>query len=112
MSADLPASYFYDAGLGFLMSENYTLNFSEINLKGIGKVGGKNASLGELYNSLKPQGVNVLDGFAATAEAFRLFLRENELEDYLRSLFEDLNFSDTENLQNQARTRIFTGVIN
>jgi pyruvate,water dikinase len=85
------------------MSDRYTLNFSEINLKDLGRVGGKNASLGELFNSLKPKGVNVLDGFATTAEAFRRFLRENDLEDHLRSLFSDLDISDTENLQSRGR---------
>ena len=37
----------------------YTLNFAEIGLKDIARVGGKNASLGELFNSLRPKGVGV-----------------------------------------------------
>ncbi len=81
----------------------YTLEFSEITLQDLPKVGGKNASLGELYNSLKPQGVNVLDGFATTAEAFRCFLRENDLEDFLREVFADLDVNDTEELQKRGR---------
>jgi pyruvate,water dikinase len=84
------------------MSE-FILHFPEITLKDLPKVGGKNASLGELYNSLKPQNVNVLDGFATTAEAFRHFLRVNDLEDFLRKLFDGLNADDTAELQKCGR---------
>ena len=48
----------------------YTLDFCQIGMKDISRVGGKNASLGEMFNGLKPNGVGVLDGFATTAEAF------------------------------------------
>ncbi len=48
-------------------------------------VGGKNASLGEMIHSLKERGVNVPDGFATTAKAYREYLRENELEDRIRA---------------------------
>ena len=41
----------------------YTLNFAEVGLKDISRVGGKNASLGELFNALKSKGVGVIDGF-------------------------------------------------
>ncbi len=56
----------------------YTLDFSEIGLKDVVRVGGKNASLGELFNSLKPEGVGVIDGFATTADAYRSFLAEDD----------------------------------
>jgi pyruvate,water dikinase len=73
----------------------YTLNFAEITLKDLPRVGGKNASLGELFNVLKTQGVGVLDGFATTADAYRIFLMQNDLEYKLRSLLdfdaEDVN---------------------
>ena len=64
----------------------YTVDFESISLRDVSKVGGKNASLGELFNSLKPLGVNVLDGFATTADAFRHFLKDNGLDETLRSL--------------------------
>ncbi|HWP54717.1 MAG TPA: phosphoenolpyruvate synthase [Pyrinomonadaceae bacterium] len=73
----------------------YTLDFDQITLKDLPRVGGKNASLGELFNALKPQGVSVLDGFATTADAYRLLLRHDSLEYKLRSLLdfdaEDVN---------------------
>ncbi len=63
------------------------------------RVGGKNASLGELFRSLKPQGVGVVDGFATTAEAYRLLLAEGDLGERLRSL---LTGFDPENLAELA----------
>jgi pyruvate, water dikinase len=50
-------------------ASTYTLDFSDITLEDVGRVGGKNASLGEMFRALKPAGVGVLDGFATTADA-------------------------------------------
>lgn len=80
----------------------YTLNFSEIGLKDINRVGGKNASLGELFNSLKAKGVGVLDGFATTADAYRALLAEGELEYELRSLVTDFDPEDVEELKRRG----------
>ena len=80
----------------------YTLDFSEIGLKNIGQVGGKNASLGELFNSLKPKGVGVIDGFATTADAYRALLAEGELEYELRSLVSDFDHEDVEELRRRG----------
>jgi pyruvate,water dikinase len=44
---------------------------SDIRLGDVALVGGKNASLGELYSTLSKQGVRVPNGFALTAEAYR-----------------------------------------
>ncbi len=80
----------------------YTLNFSEITLKDISRVGGKNASLGELFNSLKLKGVGVLDGFATTADAYRALLAEGELEYELRSLVSDFDAEDVAELKRRG----------
>jgi phosphoenolpyruvate synthase/pyruvate phosphate dikinase len=77
-----------------MKAPTYTKDFGEISLADIGQVGGKNASLGELFNSLKPKGVNVLDGFATTADAFQRFVEQNELQPILRKFFADLNTDD------------------
>ncbi|HLO00684.1 MAG TPA: phosphoenolpyruvate synthase [Pyrinomonadaceae bacterium] len=76
----------------------YTLDFAEISLKSLPRVGGKNASLGELFKSLKPKGVGVLDGFATTADAYRSLLAEGELEYNLRSLLSDFDPEDLNEL--------------
>jgi pyruvate,water dikinase len=80
----------------------YTLNFSEIGMKDVNRVGGKNASLGELFNSLKSKGVGVIDGFATTADAYRALLAEGQLEYELRSLVSDFDHEDVEELKRRG----------
>lgn len=77
----------------------YTLKFEEINLKDIHQVGGKNASLGEMFQKLTKKGINVPDGFAVTAYAFQEFLRINELETPVKKLLSELNTKDFSNLK-------------
>lgn len=76
--------------------------FSEINIEDIPKVGGKNASLGEMFNELSSEGVMVPDGFATTAEAFRIFLKENSLSEELKQLMNELDRKDFSNLSEKA----------
>ncbi len=78
----------------------HVIDFGDIGLDDLSSVGGKNASLGELYKALKPQGVGVLDGFATTAEAYRRLLATAGLEGRLREIFATL---DVENLDHLAR---------
>ena len=54
--------------------------FSEIGIGDVPLVGGKNASLGELFRELTPEGILVPDGFAVTAEGYRYFLKAAGLE--------------------------------
>ena len=72
------------------MSEQLVLDFSGISLKDVPRVGGKNASLGELFRALTPAGIGALDGFATTADAHRLLLASHQLETRLRPLFASL----------------------
>jgi pyruvate,water dikinase len=72
----------------------YVLDFSDITLGDLGRVGGKNASLGELFAALKPRGVGVLDGFATTAEAYWRLLKNGNLEARLHSVFASLDPED------------------
>ncbi|HEX6641128.1 MAG TPA: PEP/pyruvate-binding domain-containing protein, partial [Thermoanaerobaculia bacterium] len=55
--------------------------FDDVTSADVSIVGGKNASLGEMIGALQHEGVRVPDGFATTADAFRHFLRENQLVD-------------------------------
>src|ERR1044071_9006137 len=80
----------------------YTLSFDKISLQDLSRVGGKNASLGELYNSLKKMGVGVLDGFATTADAYRAFIAQGELEYELRSLVSDFDVANVEELKRRG----------
>ncbi|WP_138429863.1 phosphoenolpyruvate synthase [Fodinibius saliphilus] len=58
--------------------------FSDIDIDDIAHVGGKNASLGEMWQYLQSTAVNIPDGFATTGEAYRLFIKANELEVTIR----------------------------
>lgn len=58
----------------------YVCPLEALRAKDVAIAGGKNASLGEMIAELKPKGVNIPGGFAVTAEAYRLFIRENNLE--------------------------------
>jgi pyruvate,water dikinase len=80
---------------------NYVLDFSDISLADVAKVGGKNASLGEMFRALTRKSVGILDGFATTADAYRHLLSANGLEARLRTVFESL---DAENLVELARS--------
>jgi pyruvate,water dikinase len=64
---------------GDVMKSKYTLDFFEIRNEDVALVGGKNASLGELFSALKPKGVGVLDGFALTTDAYWRLLEEQGL---------------------------------
>jgi pyruvate, water dikinase len=64
----------------------------------VDRVGGKNASLGELLSQLTSAGIRVPDGFATTAEAFRLFLKEGGLEDRIHARLAKLDVDDVKAL--------------
>lgn len=80
--------------------------FEEIGIEDVPLVGGKNASLGEMYRELASQGVKVPNGFAITAEAYRTFLREAGLESTIIDSLKELDTHDIENLRRRgARMR-------
>lgn len=86
--------------------------FEEIGMKDVPLVGGKNASLGEMYSDLASHGVRIPNGFATTAEAFRSYLRENELDEKLENLLEDLDrkeYSNLDKIGGEARKLILQG---
>jgi pyruvate,water dikinase len=72
--------------------------FSGLGRDDVASVGGKNASLGEMYQHLKPLGVEVPNGFALTAAAFRDALTEAKAWDELHSLLDRLDKADVASL--------------
>ena len=60
--------------------------FHEITLNDVPRVGGKNASLGEMFRELVPKGVKIPNGFAITADAYREFIRSNSLDQIIRDI--------------------------
>jgi pyruvate,water dikinase len=81
---------------------NYILPFRELDLGSIAEVGGKNASLGELLQSLEPKGIRVPDGFAVTAGAFRLHLKRSGLEQPIDAVLEKLDVRNVDALARAA----------
>lgn len=67
-------------------------------------VGGKNASLGEMYNALVPNGINIPNGFAITAQAYRKFMKDTGLMDFIREELKDLNTENIKQLQKKGKT--------
>ena len=63
------------------MAENYVIWFENLRMTDVDRVGGKNASLGEMISQLTEKGVRVPGGFATTAEAYRAFLAHNGLSE-------------------------------
>lgn len=78
--------------------ESFIMHFAEIRLNNIPQVGGKNASLGELYQVFKGEGINVPDGFATNAFAFWVFLDYNNLWEPLAQLMRELDRKEWSNL--------------
>ena len=76
--------------------------FAEIGIADVGSVGGKNASLGEMYRELADVGVRVPDGFAITADAYWHLLDNAELRAPLTQLFKGLRPDDPADLSRRA----------
>ena len=76
--------------------------FSEITIADVPLVGGKNASLGEMVRELASKGVRVPNGFATTADAFRHFIREARLDEFIRTTLGDLDTRDMANLSQRG----------
>lgn len=86
--------------------------FKDINMNDVHRVGGKNASLGEMYQHLTSAGVSVPNGFATTADAYREFLSANKLYDKMKDLLSGVDVDDVIALQaagQQIRAWIING---
>src|SRR3546814_15706163 len=78
--------------------------FAELGLGDLEQVGGKNSSLGEMVSNLASLGVNVPDGFATTADAFRRFIGDTGLAEEISSALRDLDTDDTQRLAEVGRS--------
>jgi len=80
---------------------SYVKFFNEVGIKDIEQVGGKNASLGEMYQKLSVQGIKVPNGFATTSKAYRHYIEQNKLANKIRAALKNL---DTHNVKILAQT--------
>ncbi len=77
----------------------YVIPLDQLSMQDVPKVGGKNASLGQMVQNLAPLGVRVPGGFATTADAYRQFLAQDGLADRIAGRLQDLDVSDVPALQ-------------
>ncbi len=70
------------------MANEYILWFENLSSENVAQVGGKNASLGEMIQTLREEGVAIPGGFATTAKAYRTFLQDNDLKDKIKEKIE------------------------
>ena len=83
--------------------EPLVLDLNQVGSGDVALVGGKCASLGELFRSLSPRGVRAVDGFATTSEAYRLLLETDNLGTRLRELMRGLDHNDIRALNDAGR---------
>ena len=83
-------------------STAFILWFDQLGIEDVPLVGGKNASLGEMYRNLTPKGVNVPNGFAITAFSYRYLLEKMNLKDEIKNILSDLNTKDLYNLMERG----------
>ncbi len=91
----------------------YIKAFSSLTIKDVPQVGGKNASLGEMIRTLTSRGINVPDGFAITAQAYRFFLKKAQvkvengqwlsLENFLKKSLASLDIKNLKSLQQTGK---------
>ncbi|WP_116473430.1 phosphoenolpyruvate synthase [Zobellella maritima] len=78
--------------------------YEQLGMHDVDRVGGKNASLGEMISQLAGAGVSVPGGFATTAHAFNEFLEQSGLNDRIHALLDSLNVDDIAALGEAGRT--------
>jgi len=81
----------------------FVLWFKDLTIDDVPLVGGKNASLGEMYRNLTKKGVNIPNGFAVTAYSYKYLLKKAKIETTIRKILSDLNTHNIQNLSERGR---------
>jgi pyruvate,water dikinase len=81
----------------------YILWYDQLCNEDVAFVGGKNASLGEMYSNLTPRGIRIPNGFAITARAYRYFLEKAGIKDQIKNILHDLDTGDMKNLSDRGQ---------
>jgi len=77
--------------------------FEDITMADVPQVGGKNASLGEMIQNLTSEGVKTPSGFATTSDAYRYFLRETGLDDFVEETLAGVSKDDLTDLARRGK---------
>lgn len=83
--------------------DKYVIRFEELGMNDVERVGGKNASLGEMISNLAGAGVKVPGGFATTAQAYRDFLKHEGLADRINAALDTLDVDDIRKLASTGK---------
>jgi pyruvate,water dikinase len=83
--------------------KRYILWFKQINIKDVPIVGGKNASLGEMYRNLSKKGVNIPNGFAVSAQAYFYFLKKGKIKKTIQEILSEFNPKSIKSLQQTGK---------
>jgi len=76
------------------MTNDFILLMEQVGIKDVPRVGGKNASLGEMIQALSAQGIRVPSGFIVTADAYRFFMKQTGLDVAVAEALKDLDTKD------------------
>lgn len=83
--------------------QDYVLWYDQLGMNDVSRVGGKNASLGEMISHLAGAGVDVPNGFATTAEAFNEFLEQSGVNERIHDILDDLDTDDVKALSEAGK---------
>ena len=86
-----------------MKSKKFILWFDELGIEDVPLVGGKNASLGEMYSNLAGKGVKIPNGFAVTAYAYDYFLEKAKIKDGIKRILTGLDTRNIRNLTEKGR---------
>lgn len=78
---------------------DYILDLDKVGIHDIDRVGGKNASLGEMLQHLSPLGISIPNGFVIQVNAYRLFIEENQLAAAIKKEIAQIDFDNIESLR-------------
>lgn len=85
-----------------MLKNKFVHFFKDLTIKDVPQVGGKNASLGEMYSHLAKKGIKIPNGFATTAKAYHYFLESTGLKDKIKKILKGLNTHDVKDLVERA----------
>ena len=83
---------------------SYIRKYSELNISDVSLVGGKNASLGEMYSELTASGINVPNGFAIIVDGYSDYVEHNKLSYKIDKILENVDIDDVDSLSSIGKT--------
>jgi pyruvate,water dikinase len=86
-----------------MSNDAYILWFKDLSIDNVPQAGGKNASLGEMYQHMAGKGIKVPNGFALTSHAYNTFIDTAGIRDNIKEILSDLDTTDLDNLSERGQ---------